>query len=298
MLSSCKISILMCVYNEEAFIADAIKSVLRQSYQNFELIIVDDGSEDATGKIVKDFLYDDRLSFYQPGKLGKVKANNLAFEKSKGDFITFFSGDDLMLEESLEKRIEPILKYIEDPAISFCRLKTLSLEKRFHDITLPKNSKRGNLCAGCMMINRKFATMSFPIPENLGNEDMWQIQHANFFKNIIVKHISYVGLRYRLHSGNSSNKMDSFNKKNESMHKRFIVYKLFLSKYKEILSKEDINRLSSLSMAEDLRYKRKTFSIILIKNLTFSEKMRFIFYSNRALYSLRKRLFSLFSGWA
>ena len=291
-----KISILMCVYNEEKFIAEAINSVIAQTYKNFELIIIDDGSTDNTSKIVVNFLSDNRIKFFQPGRLGKVKANNFAYEKSSGEFITFFSGDDLMLKESIQKRLESIISLTE-PAISFCRLKTLSKDKQFDNLILPRNVKRGNLCAGCMIFNKKFANISFPIPEFLGNEDMWNVQHANYYPGVLVKHIPYIGLRYRLHDNNSSSKFDSFDKKTQSMHKRFIVYKTYLDTYRGILSSKSVDKLKSLGLAEDLRYNNKTISILFVNNLSLTEKIRFFFYSNKFLYRIRQKLFSFFSGW-
>ena len=288
----------MCVYNEELFIDDAIKSVLEQSYDNFELIIIDDGSEDNTNEIIRNYLDDDRIFLYSPGRIGKIKANNLAFEKSTGDFLCFFSGDDLMTKDSIKKRLSPIVNVLDQPAISFCRLKTFSDQKKYSEMVLPRNKNKGNLTSGCQMFNRKFANLSFPIPEFLGNEDMWQVQYAHFYPDIIVKHSPYIGLRYRIHINNSSNKMDSFSRKNESMNKRFIVYKVFLDKNKHVLSKESIERLQSLSKSEDLRYNQKSLSILFLKNLTLTEKIRFIVYSNKYLYSIRSKLFSLFSGWA
>lgn len=291
-----KISILMCVYNEEKFIGDAIKSVLAQTYKNFELIIIDDGSTDDTSKIILSHLNDKRINFFQPGKLGKVKANNFAYEKSSGDFITFFSGDDLMSKESIQKRLEPIVSS-KKPAISFCRLRTLSNDDKFDNLILPKTLKRGNLCAGCMLFNKKFANISFPIPEFLGNEDMWKVQHAYHYPGVLVRHIPYIGLRYRLHSNNSYSKTESFEKKTESMHKRFVVYKTYLDIYKEILTSKSINKLKNLELAEDLRYNNKTISILFVNNLSLTEKLRFFFHSNKYLYGIRRKLFSLFSGW-
>ena len=297
-MSNLKISILMCVYNEELFIDDAIKSVLGQSYDNFELIIVDDGSNDNTSQIIQNYLNDNRVFLYSPGRIGKIKANNLAFKKSTGDFLCFFSGDDLMTKESIKERLSTIVSIVDKPAISFCRLKTLSKQKKYNEMILPRNKNKGNLTSGCQMFNRKFANLSFPIPDFLGNEDMWQVQYAHFYPGIVVKQSAYIGLRYRIHINNSSNKMDTFSKKSESMNKRFIVYKIFLDKNKHMLSKESVKRLQSLSKSEDLRYTQKSLSILFLNNLTLNEKIRFIVYSNKYLYSIRSKLFSLFSGWA
>ena len=88
-----------------------------------------------------------------------------------------------------------------------------------------------------------------------------------------------------------------WNKKTEGMHNRFIVYKIFLDKYRKILNQNSIDKLKALSLAEDLRYNEKSLSILFINNLNLTEKIRFIFYSNRFLYLIRKKMFSFFSGW-
>jgi len=289
------VSILMPVFNEEKYISKAIDSVLSQTYINFELIIIDDGSTDKTSEVIKGYS-DKRISFYQPGKIGKVAAFNLAFSKSKGDFICFFAGDDILPFDCIENRIKPIKDSLLYPSISFCKIKTFSKNKRYNQIVMPRGSK-GNLSGGAMMFNRAFSNRSFPIPEQLANEDMWQVQHALYFKDVIVKHIPIIGTYFRIHSGNSSSKQDSFSKKTESMHKRFIVYKLFLDKYSDEIDQQSKYQLRALDKAETLRYNNKWIPIIFMQKLSFVQKIRFIMYSNTFFYSIRIKLFSLFSGW-
>ena len=99
-----RISILMPVFNEEKYISEAIESVIYQTYSNFELIIIDDGSIDKTAEIVKKYS-DSRIQFYQPGKIGKVAAFNLGFSKSRNiavklanyDWIVINDHDDIMM---------------------------------------------------------------------------------------------------------------------------------------------------------------------------------------------------------
>ena len=76
------ISIIMPVFNEQKFIQESIKSILNQTYQEFELIIINDGSYDDTFKKIEPFLNDKRIKYYDKGKIGKVKAFNLGFSKS------------------------------------------------------------------------------------------------------------------------------------------------------------------------------------------------------------------------
>ena len=134
------VSILMPVFNEQKYISEAIDSVLSQTYSDFELIIIDDGSIDKTAEIIKSYK-DKRINFLQPGKIGKVAAFNLAFANSKGDFICLFAGDDILPKDSIKKRIDKIKEEIKKPAISFCKIETFSSMKKYDGIIIPKGDK-------------------------------------------------------------------------------------------------------------------------------------------------------------
>src|SRR6476620_12184719 len=93
-----KISILMPTYNRGAFIGETIESILKQTYQNWELIIVDDGSDDNTEELVLQ-VKDQRIQFYKAGRVGiNGKIKNIGVEKASGDLISFIDSDDLWAE--------------------------------------------------------------------------------------------------------------------------------------------------------------------------------------------------------
>jgi len=103
------VSVIMPAFNAEFYIYEAIDSVIAQTYNNWELIIVDDGSTDASAKVVKGWmLKDKRIHYYyqENGKQGK--ARNLGISKSKGKYLAFLDADDLWLPEKLEIQIEEI----------------------------------------------------------------------------------------------------------------------------------------------------------------------------------------------
>lgn len=107
------VSIITPSYNSEKFIADTIRSVQRQTYTNWELLIVDDCSTDTTKHIVKDFIEDDhRVTFHQLGKnSGAGVARNQAVEMAGGKYIAFLDSDDLWLPEKLEKQLAFMQKH-------------------------------------------------------------------------------------------------------------------------------------------------------------------------------------------
>ena len=89
------ISIIIPVYNVEAYIAECIESVLNQSYRNLELILVDDGSQDNSAKICREYsLNDSRIKFLQKENGGASDARNLGLENVKGEYVTFLDSDD------------------------------------------------------------------------------------------------------------------------------------------------------------------------------------------------------------
>lgn len=102
-----KVSVITASYNASRFIEETIKSVLDQTYDNLELIIVDDCSTDNTEEIVKKYMkLDSRVKFYKLEKnSGAAVVRNTALEKAKGRFIAFLDSDDVWDREKLEKQI-------------------------------------------------------------------------------------------------------------------------------------------------------------------------------------------------
>lgn len=110
MLENRKVSIILCFYNEEKYLAKAIDSVLSQNYSNFELILVNDGSTDRSGEIAQG--YDDDRIIYQTyeGNRHLAYARNRGLELATGEYIGFFDADDIMVPGKIERQV----KYLDE----------------------------------------------------------------------------------------------------------------------------------------------------------------------------------------
>jgi len=106
------VSVIMPAYNAEKYISESIDSVIKQTFQNWDLIIVDDGSIDQTSKIVNEFVkFDKRIKYYFQENGGQGKARNFGIINSGGRYIAFLDSDDLWLEDKLSNQIDEIIKY-------------------------------------------------------------------------------------------------------------------------------------------------------------------------------------------
>lgn len=111
------ISIITPAYHSEEFIADTIESVLAQTYPNWELIIVDDCSQDQTVDIVKSYAKKDaRIKLYTLNEnRGPAITRNTAIQHANGRYLAFLDSDDQWLPEKLEKQ----LRFMQDHQIAF-----------------------------------------------------------------------------------------------------------------------------------------------------------------------------------
>jgi glycosyltransferase involved in cell wall biosynthesis len=100
------VSVVMANYNYGAYIRDAIDSVLGQTYRNFELIVVDDGSSDDSVHRVRQCLGDSRIKLVEKENGGQASGFNEAFRRSRGEIICFLDSDDLFLPTKLEHIVE------------------------------------------------------------------------------------------------------------------------------------------------------------------------------------------------
>lgn len=100
------VSVIIPTFNSEKYISDTIISVQKQTYQNWEMLLVDDGSTDETQTIITTFLTDKRIQFYPLEKnSGTGVARNFGVSKAAGKYISFLDADDLWKPKKLEKQI-------------------------------------------------------------------------------------------------------------------------------------------------------------------------------------------------
>ena len=118
-----KISVLVPVYNAEKYIEKCIKSIINQTYKNIEIILVDDGSTDSSGKICDEYgKKDDRIIVVHQENKGLSGARNTGLDIAKGKYIMFLDSDDTFEKDACENLYNEIEKTNADIAIGAHRV--------------------------------------------------------------------------------------------------------------------------------------------------------------------------------
>lgn len=100
------ISVILAVYNQEKYVAETIESILAQTFQEFELLILDDGSTDNSAQIIREFATKDtRIRAFFETNAGRSTATNYLVNQAKGEWCAILDADDLMLPHRLEKQL-------------------------------------------------------------------------------------------------------------------------------------------------------------------------------------------------
>ncbi len=102
-----KVSIIIPAYNAEKWISEALQSVINQTWENIEIIVVNDGSTDATEKVIQSFK-DGRIKYFFQANKGQCVASNAGLSKATGDYIKFFDADDIMNSEHVEAQLKKL----------------------------------------------------------------------------------------------------------------------------------------------------------------------------------------------
>ena len=157
-----KISVIIPVYNVEKYLSETIESVLRQTFTDFEVILIDDGSKDGTAFICDKYAKEDeRIKVVHKENGGVSSARNIGIEKAIGEYITFIDGDDLVNANMLEVLYKNAKAYNVD--ISCCGIVQQSL-----------NGERNDYCNG----------------EKVFLNDMRDLM-KKFFSDIIYREVLY-----------------------------------------------------------------------------------------------------------
>jgi glycosyltransferase involved in cell wall biosynthesis len=114
------VSIVMAAKNYARFLPEAIESVLAQTFADWELLIVDDGSTDYTPDVVQPFLADPRVKYTRSDRLGQSRAKNLGIRFARGEFIAFLDADDAWEPTKLDKQL-PLFMNRPEVGVVYCR---------------------------------------------------------------------------------------------------------------------------------------------------------------------------------
>ncbi|PEX06320.1 glycosyl transferase [Bacillus cereus] len=186
------VSVIMPCYNGQAYLEEAIQSVLSQSYSSLELLIIDDASTKPIKNIISKFIYDKRVRLIQHQEnQGVAIARNTGLKNSKGRYVAFLDSDDLWHKNKLEKQ----LNFLWNHQVAFVFSEYEVIRKTSDDIinkisvpyTIDYLNLLKNTIIGCstVLIDRK-ATDSFEMPIISVGED------TATWLNILKKgHIAY-----------------------------------------------------------------------------------------------------------
>lgn len=269
------VSIIIPTFNRADLIGETLDSIIAQTYQNWECIVVDDGSTDNTEEVLKNYAKQDcRIEFYnRPETLAKSgnSCRNYGFQKSKGELIVFFDSDDVMLNDFLSSRVDLFTDKIK---IVFATYTTVDENLNFLKQRVFKTNDI--LIKDYLFWNFPILTHSalirkdFLLDKKLFDPFIKRGQETDFYLNILPnlskEEYSFVekpSFLYRLHHNTISAKSNYYNPD-------YIPSQLNIRK-KSLLVSEEINDLE-LAKNSYLHIIMLLFQIIKnkdFKNLTF-----------------------------
>ena len=183
------VSVITPLFNSEKYIAKTIKSIASQTYENWELIVVDDASKDSSATIVEQFAEEDSRILLKKldSNKGAAYCRNLATELSKGVFISFLDADDLWHPEKLERQIG--FMQVHDCAVSFTSYVHMDAEgnllgKRIKAMeTLSEEKQKTNNYIGNLTGVYNAKTLGKVVAPNLRKRQDWALWYTAIQKS-------------------------------------------------------------------------------------------------------------------
>jgi len=213
-----KISVIMSAKDSQSTIADSISSILLQTYENLELLIMDDASTDKTSEIISKFVAkDNRVKMYQNKiNLGLTASLNILIKNSSGLFIARQDSDDISLPERLEKQMDFMIRKNLDgcttKAISIQDSKILHNKSRFFHKKLLLRFKNPFI-HGSLLIRKKVMNEI-----NYYNEDFYYAQDYKLFTDLMNSGYKIKILNKVLYKLNTVNNISTLKKEQQQYY--------------------------------------------------------------------------------
>lgn len=198
-----KISVIVSVYNCEKYISKCIKSILGQTFEDLEIILIDDGSTDKSFEICNNFAQKDRrIKLIHQNNGGVSKARNVGLDAAQGEFIAFVDGDDYIVPDMYERMYKNLIKNKAD--ISICGITNCFIKKNGTIKKVPQSKEKGFfILTGKQAMKESLKSKLFSVnpvnklfkrklfesaryPEGKISEDAFLIPSVIFEANIVV----------------------------------------------------------------------------------------------------------------
>ena len=218
------VSVIIHTYNNEKFIAETVASVLNQTYKDYEIIVVDDGSVDGTRDVLMPYMQKIRYHYKENG--GIASAKNAGIGLSQAEFVAFLDHDDLWVPDKLQLQME---HFNENPQIGLVYAKYTSFrdgkelrtkpEKGYSGWIFKELLSKSFIQTSTVVVKRECLDAVGPYDEtfSLGDEyDMFLRIARKFQCGFVDKGLT----RYRVHDTNASNNDFLFDNENLGVYKK------------------------------------------------------------------------------
>ena len=142
------VSIIIPAYNAAPFLEETLRSLIDQSYETWECIVVDDGSTDGTGALVSNFTEDPRISYLKKENEGVSIARNTGYELSKGEYLAFLDADDLWKKNRLDKMLQ---KFEANPDLGLVHSHVQEIDAKSNLLSTVHRGKEGHILESLLL---------------------------------------------------------------------------------------------------------------------------------------------------
>lgn len=232
-ISNVKVSIIIPMYNVEKYILQCVSSILNSTFQDMEIIIVNDGSTDCSFQIIKDYIDSNKVILIHEEHKGLSAARNIGLRNARGDYIMFVDSDDYIEPNFIESLYNEVIKYNLDIAISgfkyLCTDGSYTLQGRNIELI------NAGIINGVTYIEKSLSVHDYRVEvwSNIYKKSFLEKNNFNFYEGIIhedeeftprviskaarLKLVNDVGYVYRKRAGSITTDLANEQKSLDSM---------------------------------------------------------------------------------